>query len=148
MLSYTIAFIVFFIDQITKLIVSSNFKLGESVPVILNIFHLTYAHNKGISFGVFQNLDMPKIIIAITIIIILFLVFLKDKIFHKCLSSDIFFGLILGGAIGNLVDRLRFNYVIDFFDFRIWPIFNVADTSISVGIIGVIIWSIFLHKKV
>ena len=131
------AFLIVFLDQFTKLIISSRFTLGESVPVIKSIFHLTYIINKGAGFGILQNKQWFFIWFAVIVIGII--LYLYDKIpASKYVQLGV--GLILGGAIGNLIDRIRLNYVIDFLDFRFWPAFNIADSAVSVGAVILIIW--------
>ncbi len=122
---------VFLLDRITKIIVVKKLFLDESLPVFGKIFSITYIKNTGSAFGIFPG--ATKVFICLSglaiILIIVFLFYLKQKDYF------IKFGLalILGGAIGNLVDRLAFGYVIDFLDFKIWPVFNLADFFISIG---------------
>lgn len=130
------------LDQLTKIYIHANFGLGESIPVIQDIFHITYVRNIGAAFGVFRDmpelfrtiffLSMPPIAMAI-IFMMLKSVENTDRIQILALS------MIFGGAIGNYIDRLRFGYVIDFLDFHykdMWsyPAFNVADSAIVTGV--------------
>jgi signal peptidase II len=142
---YYIAFIVFILDQISKTIVLRIMEHGESIPVLKNIFHLTYLQNTGIAFGLL--LKYRFFIIAVSIVTILLIISYKNKIISSKKLSNIFLGFILGGAVGNLVDRLRFGSVIDFLDFRIWPVFNIADSFICIGVGGIIICILFFSKK-
>ena len=124
-------------DQLSKLWVKSSLAVGESVFEI-GFFRLTYVQNTGSSFGLFQNQNFILSIIAITgVCIILFLVFFTHhrlQILDTTLSK-LSLGLIFGGTVGNLINRLSFGYVIDFIDFNYWPAFNVADSSVVVGAI-------------
>ena len=138
----TIASAVVALDQLTKLYIHTGFALGESVPVIRDIFHITYVRNTGAAFGIFREmgelfrqlffLSMPPI--AMVIIVMM----LRNVENHD--RWQIFsLSLIFGGAIGNYIDRLRFGYVIDFLDFHykeVWsyPAFNVADSAIVSGV--------------
>ena len=132
-LSYSIALAVFLFDQLAKKYISKSLSLGRSIPVIKDIFHLTLVHNSGVAFGLFKNRQAFFIIItSIVILYITLALFLNRK--QNSLSSRIAFGLILGGACGNLLDRLRLGFIVDFFDFRIWPVFNIADSAITIGI--------------
>ncbi|MFC1704149.1 signal peptidase II [Candidatus Omnitrophota bacterium] len=124
------------LDQITKHVISTLLSANETIPVIKNIFHITLVQNTGIAFGLFRN--QTPILIAVSIITIGLIAYnllarKKDKQFHFNEQRALF--LILGGAIGNLIDRLAHGYVIDFLDFRIWPVFNIADSAITIGII-------------
>jgi signal peptidase II len=116
------------IDRITKILAIKNLFLHQSVPVIKNVFHFTLVHNYGAAFGIFQNQLFFLILVSLAAI---FLIFKYLKAYSK--SEKIFLMLILSGALGNLIDRVLFGYVIDFLDFRIWPVFNIADSAISIG---------------
>ena len=118
-------------DQLTKYIVSQNILLGQSIPIIKNIFHFTHVLNSGAAFGIFKNQVYFFIITAIAAIILI-LINLRHK---RTPRVEIALSLILSGALGNLIDRLRLGAVIDFLDFRIWPVFNIADTAITIGAI-------------
>lgn len=132
-LSWLIAIAVFLFDQLAKKYISKSLSLGRSIPVIKNVFHLTLVHNSGVAFGLFKNRQAFFIIVtSIVILCIALALFLNRK--QNSLSRRIAFGLILGGACGNLLDRLRLGFIVDFFDFRIWPVFNIADSAITIGI--------------
>jgi len=119
---------------------------GDSVPLLPGIFHLTLVENTGIAFGLFQQFPSLLFILISVSIVILFIIGYRLCTSHSNLPKRFPVGLalILGGAIGNWIDRLRFHAVIDFFDLRIWPVFNVADSCIS---IGVFIYLIALVRK-
>ncbi|KPK42384.1 MAG: hypothetical protein AMJ78_02720 [Omnitrophica WOR_2 bacterium SM23_29] len=125
---FLIAGAVVIIDQITKAIALANLRYGESYSIIKKIFHLTLIQNTGAAFGLFKN--QTTFFIAVSIIAIIFIIFSLSK---RKAGSYLSLALILGGAIGNLIDRIRFGYVVDFLDFRVWPVFNVADSCISIG---------------
>lgn len=132
------ALLVIVLDQITKYIVVNNMTLGESIPIINNVFHLTYILNPGAAFGMFA--DNRLFFIGIAIIVIMVVLWAYKEIMQSGWFIRYGAAFFLGGAIGNLIDRTRQGLVIDFFDFRIWPIFNVADIFICVGV-GMIIWN-------
>jgi len=122
------------LDRISKLYFAQNFSLGESIPVIKNIFHFTLVHNTGIAFGLFKNQGIVFVIIpVIAIVLIIFHLYYSRNHQEGGVAYLVAFSLILGGAIGNLIDRIVFGHVIDFIDFRIWPVFNLADSAISIG---------------
>ncbi|MBI4453518.1 signal peptidase II [Candidatus Woesearchaeota archaeon] len=127
--------IVIFLDQLTKILVIYYMQLNQSIPIIPNIFHLTYITNTGTLFGSFKDNNM--LFIWLSLIIIGALLYLYDK-FDK--TEQILFSLVIGAAIGNLIDRITYGHVIDFLDFRIWPVFNIADSVISVCTIVLLIY--------
>ncbi|MCM8795607.1 MAG: signal peptidase II [Candidatus Omnitrophica bacterium] len=139
------------LDQFTKYLVTKSLILHESFPVIKGIFHLTLVANRGAAFGILKDQTLVFIFTAI-LVIILISVHLSP-IFSKGLRKDkgkhgvyrIAMAFILSGALGNLIDRLRFGYVIDFLDLRIWPVFNLADCAITLGAI-LLGWSIIFKK--
>ena len=134
-----VALLVIIFDQLTKYYVVSNFYLGESVPVIENIFHWTYILNPGAAFGMFEGSRWFFVVIAIGVLVGIWS--MKDEINEGGWMMQYGAALFGGGAIGNLIDRARSGLVIDFFDFRIWPVFNVADIAICVGV-AMILWKV------
>ena len=134
-----VALLVIIFDQLTKYYVVSNFYLGESVPVIENIFHWTYILNPGAAFGMFEGSRWFFVVIAIGVLVGIW--YMKDEINEGGWMMQYGAALFGGGAIGNLIDRARSGLVIDFFDFRIWPVFNVADIAICVGV-AMILWEV------
>lgn len=127
------------LDQFSKYIVVENMALGESIPIIEEVFHLTYILNPGAAFGMFAHNRL--FFIAIAVIVIGIIIWARREILASPWEIKAGCGLFLGGAIGNLIDRARQGLVIDFFDFRIWPVFNIADIAICIGV-GLIIWNL------
>lgn len=113
--------------------------LGESIPIIEEVFHLTYILNPGAAFGMFAHNRL--FFIAIAVVVIGIIIWARREILASPWEVKAGCGLFLGGAIGNLIDRARQGLVIDFFDFRIWPVFNIADIAICIGV-GLIIWNL------
>lgn len=138
-----------FLDRFTKIYFSDALLLSESWPVIRGIFHVTLVHNTGIAFGLFKNQGIVFIIIPlIAIILLIFNVYYyRNNQQELSRTYIVAFSLILGGAIGNLIDRIYFGYVIDFLDFRIWPVFNVADSAITIGAAIILLKCIPLSAK-
>lgn len=134
-----VALLVIILDQLTKYYVVSHFYLGESVPVIENVFHWTYILNPGAAFGMLEGSRWFFVVIAVLVLGGLW--YMRDEIAKGGWMTRLGAALFGGGAIGNLIDRTRSGLVIDFFDFRIWPIFNVADIAICVGV-ALILWKI------
>ncbi len=136
-------------DQLSKLWVKSNLAVGESLPET-GFFRLTHVHNTGAAFGLFQ--DQSFLLTVIAIIGIGFLLFLGLFMYRRfqflnTISGKISLGLILGGTVGNLIDRLSAGYVTDFIDFSFWPAFNLADSAVVVGAILLAYSIIRLTKK-
>lgn len=129
------------IDQISKIIISNILTKGKSIEVIKSFFYLTYTHNEGAAFSILLGKRIFLILIAIIIIALLIYYIKKNKIEGRL--NKISLSLIIGGAFGNLIDRIVRGYVIDFLDFKIfnynYPIFNLADTFIVIGVILLII---------
>jgi len=129
-------FAILIVDQSLKSLVRLKLAVGESIPLINNIFHITYVTNTGAAFGLFKNSAIFFIIISVVAIVLiagLILKSIKRAEFMANPRFDLGLIMIISGAIGNLADRLKFGYVIDFIDVRIWPVFNIADTSITIG---------------
>lgn len=134
---FIIVSIILSLDQLTKLLVTKNLLLNQSVPIIKGVFHITLIHNRGAAFGILKNQILLFVFTSIFAIILIYFN-LKNNRYKK--SYSIFLSLILAGALGNLIDRLFFGFVIDFLDFRIWPVFNIADSAITIGAI-LLAWS-------
>ena len=132
------------LDQVVKFYVSSNMVPGESIPVINGVFHITYVLNPGAAFGMLEHQQWFFILAGIVIIgaFCWYYPHLKRQCayFHYgCVS-------LLAGAVGNLIDRIRSGLVVDFFDFRIWPVFNLADVAIVLGVASMI-YAIMVKMK-
>lgn len=140
---YLITLILLSVDQFSKYIIRQKMSLAESIPIIKSVFHITYVENRGIAFGLFPQ--GSSLFIVISLIIILVIIFFERKKVIKSLKERFCLGLILGGALGNLIDRLRFGFVIDFLDFRIWPVFNLADSGVCIG--GILMVFFLLRKR-
>jgi len=128
---WTLAIFIFLLDRFSKIFVLRNLKLNESVEIIKNIFYLALVHNTGAAFGIFKNQTLFFIVVSILAVITI-VIYIK-KFLNIPFTIKTGLALILGGALGNLVDRLCFGYVVDFLDFKIWPVFNIADSAITVG---------------
>ncbi len=132
-----VALLVLLADQLSKIWIRANLHTGQTLFDI-GFLRITNIHNTGAAFGLFPDQSLFLTIIAfIGIPAVLSCAFLS----HRCLPflnnmlGKTALGLVLGGTIGNLIDRLRFGYVTDFIDFRIWPTFNIADSAVTIGII-------------
>ena len=130
---FSTALVVVLLDQLTKLLIKQNLRLNQSIPIIKNVLHLTYVTNTGSAFGLFKSLNVFFVFFSIIVIIAIFY-YLKKKIKENEKLLQFAIGLLLGGTFGNLIDRLMYGFVIDFIDFRIWPVFNVADSAVTISI--------------
>ncbi|WP_042144974.1 signal peptidase II [Paucisalibacillus sp. EB02] len=146
---YLLAAIVIAIDQFTKYLVVKNMELYEQIPIIEDFFYLTSHRNSGAAWGILEG--KMGFFYIITIIVIIGIIYYLHKYGKDNKLFALALGLILGGAIGNFIDRLFHQEVVDFFDFIIFgydfPIFNIADSSLTIGVILVIIATLFEEKK-
>ena len=138
---FIVSLSVLLLDQWTKGIITRTFDVHQSRTVIGNLFDLTYVRNSGAAFGLFASVDSSiQALILNSVAVLVFIVVsayaLRSS--HKSVRLQVGFALILGGAVGNLLDRVRFGYVVDFLDFSVsghhWPAFNVADSAICIGV--------------
>ena len=132
---------VFAADRLTKYFIIKSLALGQSIKVVPNILHITLVFNDGAAFGVLRNCGPFFIIFSFSVIAFILLVVSRSSRMDWLAAASL--ALILGGASGNLIDRLKFGYVIDFLDFRIWPVFNIADSCITIGVIIIAFCIIF-----
>jgi signal peptidase II len=146
---FAIALAAFGLDQAFKHWVVSHMALYESIPLIPNLFALTYVRNIGAAFSAFSGQVAGLSIVAgvVAIAIVVYMVRLKERTALHALSL----GLLLGGTLGNFVDRVRLGYVVDMFDLQwngqnIFPIFNIADISIDVGV-GLLLLLFYLESR-
>lgn len=135
-----ISFFVLFVDQAAKFFAIRHLSSAGSVEVIKGIFHLTLVYNRGAAFGLFQGGTFFLVLVSLVCMFVITLLFKNEKLFFQIFSLDphdktvrFALALIMGGAAGNLIDRLRFFAVVDFLDFRVWPVFNFADSAITIG---------------
>jgi hypothetical protein len=130
------------LDQVSKAIIRHQMTLHESIPVFSDVFHITYILNRGAAFGVLENQQWLFLLIA-------FFLFVLYGMFRTKLPSSrllhVGMGLLLGGALGNALDRCIHGAVVDFFDFLIWPVFNLADVGIVIGVM-ILLWYSWHHK--
>ena len=120
------------LDQFVKYLVRKNMDLGQSIPIISGIFHLTYIENPGAAFGILANRRLLFLLLTIIIVGIMFYLYFQLR--QKKSLTAFSLGLVISGALGNFIDRFFRGTVTDLFDLRIWPIFNIADICICVGL--------------
>jgi signal peptidase II len=143
-----IALLVVLADQLSKWRIEANLAIGESL-IDFGFFQIIRIQNTGAAFGIFRGHPLVFTVIdfiGIAVLLVLVLFLSRRWLFLDRMWVRSGIGLILGGTIGNLIDRLRLGQVTDFLDFKVWPAFNVADASITVGVIILIFCIIFLYK--
>jgi len=152
-----LAFFVVSLDQAAKYALTKIFSGSLPFDVIQGVFGINLVYNTGGAFSIFKNQQFFFIIIScLSIFLILYLLFEKKPIKYYWLSDienirysgtvKCALSLVLGGAIGNLIDRVLYGHVIDFLDFKIWPVFNFADTAISIGIVILFFKLVFIKR--
>jgi signal peptidase II len=138
---YLIALAIVLTDQVTKAIVLRTMRLGQSIPIVPGYFDLTFVLNPGAAFSLLATLPERIrspffILISVAAAILIVVYHARHLVGHRLATVSL--GLILGGAVGNLIDRIRYGVVVDFLDAHVhqyhWPVFNVADSAISVGV--------------
>lgn len=127
------ALVVLVLDQGSKWLIKENMELYQSIPIIPKVFHLTYIENPGAAFGILANQRMFFIIA--TLLILAFVYYFYRQLSGNQVLLKVSLGMVVGGALGNLIDRWRSGTVTDFFDFQIWPIFNIADTAVVLAML-------------
>ncbi len=141
-------------DQWTKWLVTRSFHTGESVPVLSGFFNLTFVKNTGAAFGILASADpalRTPLFIVVPVLAIFVIVWILRQVPENEIRMPLALSLVAGGAIGNLIDRLVYGYVVDFLDFH-WkyevhfPAFNVADTAISVGVFFMLL-DVYMRKE-
>ena len=137
------------LDQWTKALARAHL-LGpdgrgpRSIPLVGEYVRLTYVENRGAAFGMLQ--DQTTFFVLVGLVVIVVIVASYRQIREPSWTLDLALGLQMGGAIGNLVDRVRYGYVVDFFDLTVWPVFNVADSAICVGV-GLLAWNLLFPRQ-
>lgn len=132
----SLVILIIILDQVIKYIVVDNMFLGQSIPIVPHLLHLTYILNPGAAFGILENQRFFFILIAIILTIAIVYFYPKIQQLNKLFQTGI--ALLFSGAIGNMIDRIFIGKVVDYIDFRIWPIFNLADIAIVFGCIVII----------
>lgn len=130
-------------DQVSKYIVQHNMTELESIPLIKDVFHLTYVLNPGAAFGMLPYKTLFFTVIALIMLLVIY--FFYRRVPVEQIANRVALGLLAGGALGNLIDRLRFGKVVDFLDFRIFFVFNVADTCITLGV-GILLLGMVIQE--
>ncbi|MBI2104499.1 MAG: signal peptidase II [Candidatus Omnitrophica bacterium] len=141
---WLIAGLILAVDQLTKFVVAAAFHPGESLPLVPGALHLTYVQNTGAAFGLLKGAQVLFIVLSLAVIAWIARQFLAER--PLTATALWAYALVLGGAAGNLIDRLRFGYVVDFIDVRVWPVFNLGDSAITIGV-ALLIWRALATKR-
>ena len=148
MLALLIGLAIVLLDQLTKQWIRSIFVYGESRPVIDGFFNLVYVRNDGAAWNILSGQSI--ILILISVVVLVLLIIYRRSFLQEQFSHRILLGLMVGGIVGNLIDRIRFGWVTDFLDFQFgtyhYPSFNVADSAICIAV-GLYIITNLLQKK-
>lgn len=129
LINIILTFFLVCLDQFTKYLAVTNLQAGPK-PIIKGIFELNYVQNTGAAFGILQNFRTFFLVLTPIVLLVLLILLIKNKR-NKLYSLSLI--LVIGGALGNYIDRVRLGYVVDFLDFKVWPVFNFADASIVIG---------------
>lgn len=143
-MTFLTAALIFCLDRLTKCIVTANMDLGQSIKVWPNVFHITYVLNNGTAFGLLKGYGAFLAILSLFVVMFIIAYTMKNKKAPRPMVLAL--GLVLGGAAGNLVDRIASGRVIDFLDFRVWPVFNIADSAITAGA-AILVFSMLKRQK-
>ena len=135
------------LDQYTKYLASTRLIDYDTIPLIQDVFHLTFVKNRGAAFGILQNQKVFFIITTIIVVAGIIYYVIRNKPKNRLLMTSL--SMIIGGAIGNFIDRVRYGYVIDFFDFTLidFPVFNVADSFVVIGTILLSYYLLFQYEE-
>lgn len=149
-LGWGLAFVTMLLDQLSKWVMLEKVQIHMRPPIeVTSFFNLVMVWNHGISFGMFSEHRLPYALIAVALVVITVLAFWLRKADDKLTAIGI--GLVIGGAFGNIIDRVRFGAVADFLDFHAfgyhWPAFNLADSTIFIGVVVLCIQSIMHPQK-
>lgn len=135
------------LDQITKFIIRAHFTIGQTLPVIPDILHITYVQNRGAAFSMFRN--MPVMTVLLPICMVTGCLIASVHLYRKSQKVPaLLLALVAAGGIGNLIDRLCLGYVTDMIDSRVFPVFNVADIAVTVGCGLLLIWLLKSDREV
>jgi signal peptidase II len=133
MLFYSVAILIAGLDQLLKYLVQQHLAVGQSLPLVNNIIKLTYVRNTGAAFSLFVGFSPYLAVIGLVVAVVV--IYLHYRTPPRNAIMQIGLALILGGSCGNLLDRVFRSYVIDYLDFVVWPVFNLADIMINAGVI-------------
>lgn len=142
--------VLIFADQITKLLIlNSDIANGNSLPLIKNVFHLSYVENRGMIWGVMSgNGPLVLLLISVPVAAMLLWLYFKTPLTKRYLPLRVVIIMTIAGAVGNIIDRIRLGYVVDFLDFTLidFPVFNIADCYITIAAFATLFLGFFYYK--
>lgn len=142
---YLFIILILLFDQLSKVLIQNNMQIGQSIPLLKNVLHLTYVRNTGAAFSLFEGFSFYLTVVGMVVAAVVFYFHLESPITDFLTQSALAF--ILGGSLGNLADRLFRGHVVDFIDFRVWPVFNLADVMINAGVLMLVFRILRKGKK-
>ena len=155
--AWTIAALTVVADQVTKIAITTSLTPGRSVPLIPSVLHLTYVQNTGAAFGLFKGMTPVFIVLSVVVAAWILTELYRVNRDQRGRSPSArggltpsrmwAFALILGGAVGNLIDRLWHGHVVDFIDVRVWPVFNIADSAITIGVVLLLLPMLLARRR-
>lgn len=149
MIALAVAVLTVLLDQVTKVVIRQQFDVGGSLPVIPGFFNLCYVRNTGAAWGMFRDGNGWLAILSVSVLVAMLV--WRRHFFPQGRWGGALCGLLSGGIIGNLIDRVRLEYVVDFLDFHIkthhFPAFNVADSAICVSVFLYLIWQYGVSRR-
>ena len=131
-------------DQLTKAVVSDNLALDEGIQVV-GPFSIHHVQNSGIAFGLFSSATAIVIVLTAVALVWMLVFFARSGARHPLLPAAL--GLVIGGSVSNLIDRIRLGHVTDFLDFKYWPAFNLADSFIVIGVVMLFVVLLFSDRE-
>ncbi|NQT29035.1 MAG: signal peptidase II [Candidatus Saganbacteria bacterium] len=137
MFFYPLALAIILIDQALKYFVEKSMYLGQSIPLIHGLLKLTYVRNTGAAFSLFSGFS--PLLVVIGVVVVAVVIYFHYRVPKDNYMLQVGLAFILGGSLGNIIDRIFRSYVIDYIDFGFWPVFNFADMMINLGVLLVVI---------
>ncbi|WP_075719681.1 signal peptidase II [Roseburia sp. 499] len=149
LLGIIVTILLIFLDQFTKYLAAIHLKDGNSISIMKDVFCLQYLENQGAAFGMFQGGKIVFVVITILLVAVMSYVYWHCPMDKRYVWIRVIIMFLMAGAFGNLIDRIRLDYVIDFFYFELinFPIFNVADIYVSCSVAALLILFIFYYKE-
>ncbi|MDI9475821.1 MAG: signal peptidase II [Natronincolaceae bacterium] len=131
-MNYVLIIVILILDQLSKILALRYLAPVGSIPIIKNVFHLTYVENRGAAFGILQNQKLFFVIFALLVLGFIWFYAYNNRL-NKVMVYGL--GLVVGGVVGNLIDRVRLGFVVDYLHIMNFPVFNIADSAVTIGIV-------------
>lgn len=144
MVFYSLVLLIVAVDQVLKYLIHRSMYVGESIPLINGVLNLTYVRNPGAAFSLFIGFSSYLIIVGLAVVLVV--IYFHHKLPRYNFPLQLALAFVLGGSLGNLVDRIFRSYVIDYIDIVVWPVFNFADIMINMGVI-LILFKLFKKEE-